>query len=65
MKYVKPPPDPTDETYPQLYQGFRKVENIIYTKYMNKQRKRMENMKRTEAQQQTHSTHGPQVMVNT
>ncbi len=59
LKYVKPPPDPTDETYPQWYQGLRKVENIIYTKYMNKQRKRMEaqqkeyeNMKRMEAQQQ-------------
>eukprot|EP01083_Nonionella_stella_P172269 590643_1 len=42
LKYVKPPPDPTDETYPHWYQGLRKVENIIYTKYMNKQRKRMD-----------------------
>merc|ERR1719464_2352735 len=42
LKYVKPPPDPQDATYPQWYQGLRKVENIIYAKYMNKQRKRME-----------------------
>merc|ERR1719464_2092361 len=42
LKYVKPPPDPSDATYPQWYQGLRKVENIIYAKYMNKQRKRME-----------------------
>merc|ERR1719474_1974522 len=40
LKYVKAPPQPHDPTYPQWYHGLRKVESIIYQKYMNKQRKR-------------------------
>ena len=40
LKYVKAPPNPEDETYGQWYAGLRKVETIIYQKYMNKQRKR-------------------------
>jgi len=51
LKYVKPPPAPTDPTYPQWYAGLCKVENIIYAKYMNKQRKRMEQQQRLRAQQ--------------
>ena len=42
LKYVKPPPDPSDATYPEWCAGLRKVESIIYAKYMNKQRKRMQ-----------------------
>jgi len=51
LKYVKPPPAPTDRTYPQWYAGLRKVENIIYAKYMNKQRKRMEEQQQRVAAQ--------------
>merc|ERR1719295_981419 len=52
LKYVKAPPDLDDPTYHQWYAGLRKVETIIYQKYMAKQRRRAQEQRETMMRQQ-------------